>query len=459
MKQNIVEKEVKEEERDIMSIFRRLRKRDFSGYTGIAIKNSTYQALTSLLGKGGSLLFTIIVARLLLPELFGLYSLALSTILIFSAFSALGISRTLIPFVSKELGKGNKKKAKGFIVYIGKIKFFVVIIAIIALFASAKFLSETYYQKPIFLALLAGSFYLVCIGAISFLESILQASNYFKGVFLRETLFQIARLILVPLAILLAISKGAQNEWILFTIISLLAAAYFVSAIFALFFFVKKSGMAKVKPQKLTKEQKRKVNLFIVPLSVMVLSGIFFSHIDTIMLGKFVEATFLGYYRAAVGLVLALTPLITFGTALLPVLSRMKGKRAKRALKKAVGVTVLLSILALIGTFLLASLIIWIVYGSAYAPSSGILKLMALLLITSPLIALYNSYLISQGKPNTVATLLVISTAINVILNYFFITTFLAYGQLSAVFGAGIATIISQYIYLFSLIILSKRSK
>ena len=54
---------------------------------------------------------TILLARILMPELFGLYNLALSTIFLFSAISNLGIGETVITFVSKELGKNKKKSA------------------------------------------------------------------------------------------------------------------------------------------------------------------------------------------------------------------------------------------------------------------------------------------------------------------------------------------------------------
>ena len=99
---------------DIKNIFRRIKDRDFEGNTGMAIKNSIYQFSTTLLAKIGAFFFTIIMARLLLPELFGLYSLALSTILFFVTFSDLGIGEALLRFVSKYLGKNKDTKAKSY---------------------------------------------------------------------------------------------------------------------------------------------------------------------------------------------------------------------------------------------------------------------------------------------------------------------------------------------------------
>ena len=82
-----IKKELEQGEKEVFGILDMFRIRKFVGYTGLALKNSTYKFLNTAIAKGGSLIFTIIVARLLLPELFGLYSLALSTIIIFASFS------------------------------------------------------------------------------------------------------------------------------------------------------------------------------------------------------------------------------------------------------------------------------------------------------------------------------------------------------------------------------------
>ncbi|MCG2686816.1 oligosaccharide flippase family protein, partial [Candidatus Parcubacteria bacterium] len=73
------------------NIFQRFKKRDFSGNTGQAMKNSSFQLAQNLIIKISSFLFTIVVARLLMPELMGLYTLALSTIIMFSILSDFGI--------------------------------------------------------------------------------------------------------------------------------------------------------------------------------------------------------------------------------------------------------------------------------------------------------------------------------------------------------------------------------
>jgi len=259
----------------IKDIFRRIKKRDFSGNTGIVIKNSIFQFSTIAVAKFGSLLFTILLARMLMPELFGLYSLALSTIIIFYTFSELGIGETLIRFISKFLGRNKNIKAKSYTIYLAKLKLFFMILFGLILIFSAKFISNTYYQKPLFLALIAGSLIILFAGISGFLKSLLMASNYFRGIFYQEIIFQLVRLIIIPLLILLALKQLFSSESILFFIILGLSFSYVISSIFLLIFSKNKFKYLTEKEEKISSLEKKKVNRFILPVSATVITTFF----------------------------------------------------------------------------------------------------------------------------------------------------------------------------------------
>ncbi len=405
------------------------------------------------------MIFTIIIARLLLPELFGLYSLALSTIIIFTAVSQLGINQVLVRFISKELGK-KTRKLKAYLLYLGKIKIILILFSAIVLLISANYIAHNFYQKPIFLALLAGVFYIIFIQIMRVLQSMLQASNYFKAIFKREIIFQISRIILVPLAIVFAIKYSLSNEINLMLIILFLAFSLFLTSLF-LFFDVKKIYSKKLKIEKINKLQKKQknvINKFILATVAFVLSGVFFGNIDKIMLGRFVQPEFIGYYTASFSLVGALAILIGFvPIVVLPIFSRLKGKRLEQGFKKSIRITLLFSVGAFLVTLILAYFVILIVYGKEYILAVNILRILSLLLLLIPIMAVYQVYYISQGKPQTAARILITATILNIILNYIFITFLLPYGHLAAVYGAGTATIISQGFYLGGLILRRKK--
>jgi len=67
-------------------------------------------------------------------------------------------------------------------------------------------------------------------------------------------------------------------------------------------------------------------------------------------------------------------------------------------------------------------------------------------------ISIYLPYFMSENRPEVIAKSLGLSTILNIVLNYILITTLLPYGQISAVYGAVIATIISKFFYLGMLV-------
>ncbi|HLD55320.1 MAG TPA: oligosaccharide flippase family protein [Candidatus Nanoarchaeia archaeon] len=446
---------VKEEEKDFLNIFQRLKKRDFSGNTGQAIKNSTYQIATSLVYKISSIIFTIVVARLLMPELYGLYGLALSTIVLFMAFSDFGIGTALLTFIAQNIDK-DKKKAKGYYNFLFRYKLILIVIISFVLIATSYYISNIYYNKPIFYALLAGGLYIPAYQLMSYFIHFFVAQNNLKIGLINEMIVQFLRLIFVPLAIILFLGK-VKNEVLLLIIFLVITFAYFVGMLF-LYFSIYKQKFLEIKEEKLTKDEKKELNKFILPLSITALSGLFFGSIDLLILGHFVESIFLGYFQAAFNLIGSATAIVAFsGTALFPILSKLKGEQFERGFNKGMIITGLIAIAATIFTFTFAKWIILIIYGKEYMDAVLLLQLLSLLLINIPICSLYGSYYFIQKKTKMYSVLLIISTVINIILNYLFIIALLPQGMMQAVIGSCVATIISRYMFLFGLIFFRKR--
>lgn len=450
---------ISQNKRELQNILKMIYRWDFKGYSGLAIKNSIFQFSSNFLSKIGSLFFMTIIARILMPELFGLYSLALSTIVLFGGFADLGIDQTMIRFVSNILARNNPGKAKAYINYLIRVKMFCAIAVGIILAISAYFLANSYYHKPIFLALLAGSLYILCSSLIYSLEGVFQSANLFKWPFFKELFFQALRLVVVPIVILLSIKSSLPNHTELFLIILSLALCYFLTLVFFYNLAKRKISLFKSKEKPITKAEKDNLWGFIFSLSLPIFSGMLLGYIDMLMLGRYVGAEFIGYYRAAFSLINAAAPLIGFSTVLLPIFSRIKGERLERALGKSVKITLLLSFLGIFATIILSNILVLWVFGKEYLPSVTILKMLSPLLITIPINAIYTTYLISKGKARLVAFLLIFSTVINVLLNYSLIR-FLTYeGEFIVTIGVAIATVASGYLFLLGLMLIHKFTK
>ncbi len=433
-----------------LEIFNRIKKRDFTGYTGLAIKNGIYSSATTIVEKIGSIILVIILARILMPELFGLYTLALSTLLLFVTFSGLGVGQTLIRFVSQALGKNKQSKAKAYVLYLAKIKIVFLFVIMIILAISSRFISQTYYNKPIFLALIAGILYVLIVGIMGFVQLFFQATNNFRILFFKQVFFQVLRLIIVPIFVLYSLQHFTSETSIMVIILSL-SFVWFLSLLFLLI-FANKISFLKTKATKLKRKEKKKLNKFVWWLSVFSLSGLFVGYIDVIMLGGFVLSSFIGYYQVAFTLISSFAPLIFFSSVLFPIFSRLKGKRLERGFKKSVKITFILSLIIFLFVFIFAPMIIKIIFGSNYLNSILLLRLLTFLLISLPLISLYTSYFIVKGEIKIITKLLIVSMIINIVLNYVLITWLIDYSQFFAVIGVCIATVTSKYFYLICLI-------
>ena len=422
----------------VLGITQRILRRDFSGNTGIAIKNSIFQFSSSVVSKIGSLIFTIILARMLLPENFGLYTLALSTILIFGAFTDLGVNSALIRYLAKN--EKNERKTGAYVFFIRNLKLKLTFLVSFILILSSYFIANFYYKKPIFLALLAGSLYIVFNSLLSFIVGFFQARNNFKYPFYKEIFYQIVRLVLVPITILLLLDSS--KEILLGGIFLSLSLSFF----FSIFFLYPK--IKKYPPNTLSPKEKKEVIKFILPLSATALTGIFFGTIDIIMLGRFVESSFLAYYQAAFALLGSVGVLIPFAAAFFPIFAKLSREKLKIALKKSLAITFLFSTTAIILTLILSNLVVKIIYGQDYSPASNILKILSILLVIDSFNAIFSNFLISQSKNNLLAKNLIFVTILNIVLNFFLIKYFLQFSMYYATIGAAIATIISRIILL-----------
>jgi len=421
----------------------------------IAIKNASYDLSTSIFSKIGSMIFTIIIARILLPEMFGLYSLALSTLLLFNGLSDFGISSASVRFISQSLGQNKKSKAKAYATYLTKIKIIPLFLASLLLLVLAKFIANDYYQKPIYLALVAGSLYVLFISLTSFLQSFFQAANNFKVLFIREVSFQMMRLILVPLFIIYALKHLVSEEISLALIILALSITWLFMIVLLILSF-SKLDYFKSKTEVLTKIEKQETKKFIFGIILFSLATLFFGYIDVILLGRFISSEFIGYYQAAIGFIGALSFVLVFSNSLFPIFSRISGERLKQALNRSIKPILLISSLLFVFSILFAPWVFQLAYGKEYAVSFWLIRIFSLLLISTPLVALYSTYFISQGKLKSLTKFLIIANCFGFMLDYAFIKIGLGFGELGAILGLATATVLGKFFYLL-LMTLSKK--
>ncbi|WP_281310503.1 flippase [Flavobacterium flavigenum] len=177
--------------------------------------------------------------------------------------------------------------------------------------------------------------------------------------------------------------------------------------------------------------------------------------LNVLMLGFLDTNEGVGYFSAATKLIqVALTVVSSLGMVMLPrlsnLLSEQQNERFVDLSQKALQFILAISLPISAGLFLLAGLIIPLFCGDSYQPAIDTLK------IVSPLISVIGlssfigiQILYPQGKEKIVMVWIILSTIINIGLNFLLV-------PLYSFNGAAIASVVAQLILLISLIFYSK---
>jgi len=410
------------------------------------MKNYSYNLIGTIISRICAFLFTIILARSLTPEYFGLYSLALSVVMVFTTLADLGVSRTAIRFISRELGRGKRKKAAAYRAYLQKIKLFLITVAFFLMLVFALPLTS-FFSKPAILPLLVfGAVYLIFVSLNGFFNSLLASLNNFRWKTIASASFEVARVTLafIFLFVLFRNSEPKVQSFFVFPILTF-------SVIISLMIAVHKSRGSIIFTSygvQLTKTEKQKVYRYIIFLTASSLSFLFFGYIDMIMLGRFVSAEMLGYYRAAFTLLNTAAVFFSFSGALFPVLSRLEKQKMQMTVKKISKLVAPLVVLAALGLALLSRIAVMISYGNAYMLAAPLLSFISVLIIINVYSSLYTTFINSAGKPEITAKATFYSAIANVVLNFVLIISLVKISEFAALFGAATATILSRLFYL-----------
>ncbi|OIO80988.1 hypothetical protein AUJ84_02115 [Candidatus Pacearchaeota archaeon CG1_02_32_132] len=413
------------------------------------LANSFFNIISVIINRGGGIVFTIILARILNPELFGLYNLTLSVALTLMSLGNFGIDEAASRYISANYKK-NKNKAKAYFDYLLKLKVVILISAAAILILFAQPISSFYKTPDLQFPLFMSAIYLVIMSLSQFISYLFYTFENVKVFAIRETIFQGLRVSLLPLIFFATVAYRVSGVFVVLTVVALF------SLFFSLFVLSKKYKFL-FKKTKETKINKGEVFNYLKFLALGSLTGAFFLYIDVLILGKFVSLEFLGFYRAASAIVLSVIGLVTIVPVLYPLLSQNSNMKLNNLFNKSIHYSSIITIPASIGLLFIAKPFIELIYGVQYIPSAIPLYVLSLLIFSAGTGDLFTSVLNAKGKSKYTANALIISTILNIILNFLLIILLLPLGEIYAVLGAAVATILTRYLNFFMVAIFSRK--
>lgn len=404
-------------------------------------KNTFQNFLASIINRVGGLIFTILIARLLDPKLFGVYSLTLTIVLLILTFSDLGLAQTMIRYVSYALGKKNKAMARTYFKFLFNIKVFSTLLFSFVLFFLANTISVAVFKKPeLILPIKASSLYLFTVSILDFITFTFYATKSVKFYTIKEIIFQTGRIILVPFSLIFLSVKFK-----IVGIFVILSIAAFLALLFN--FYNLKKNYPFLLQGNLIKINKKRLLRFSFLIMVGVLPGVFFTYIDSLMLGAMLPVQFVGFYRVAYMISTSIGSLMMFNLVLFPFFTQLKGKNLKIAFKKVFHFVAILAFPISFGLALISEPFIKLIFGENYLPAVLPLYILSFIIIDTALFPYFTTLFQAKEKPEIPTKLIAISTILNIVLNLFLIRFFASIRVDLGMVGAALATFISRYSY------------
>ncbi len=162
------------------------------------IKNTFYNIFSSIIGRLGGLIFTVLLARMLLPELFGIYSLVLGVVLLILGFIDQAVNSAIIKYVSEAFNKHQNAKARAYFRFWFNFKLIAAGSLAILLLIFAKPISIYIFNKPLLrLPLQVGAIYLFISAILTSFIALAYSIKKVRYVLLQELILQTSKVLLV----------------------------------------------------------------------------------------------------------------------------------------------------------------------------------------------------------------------------------------------------------------------
>ena len=406
----------------------------------LLLSQTIKDTLISFLGLGFAAVvgffFTVILARYLGPEQFGIFSAVTAPDSIVYSLGDLGIAASLINFIPKLKDKRNEliNTTFSFEIFVGAI--------ILVIFVGFSIFHESIIPGSLGKQILIAGALAINYLLISFIQGIFTAERRFLRYSFTQIIDSGIKIILI--LILMSVSGLSVESALLANFVSTLIALAFTFG--KEFFHIKFS---------LEKDLLQKIFHFAKWLAINRVFGVFISRIDVLLLNLLVGSFQAGIFSAANRITLLFSLLVSsLGSVVNPRFSSFGEDREKISsyIKKLLGLVSLISAVMLILVFL-AEPIINIVYGEKYLTAIPVFQMMTLAMIIFVFqLVTIPPIIFSFNQPKFVARLTALQVVVLVVLEIILIPSLGALAPAIALGAANIIAIIFSGIKLYQLL-------
>jgi len=391
----------------------------------LVVKNTFYRTAAKIVGNVSGLFIAAVLARLLGPHEFGVYSLAITISLLCVSLADQGITATAIRYISYYHGKQDLIRLRSYFRYLFKLGLVVSMSISFVLIILSGYLSSVFRDPLLKWPLVFAGLLVVFSAILNITTSLFAGLQRFEYVFLKQLVYETSRwMFVLPLSILFFAAGAVAG--------TSLAYAFTLAILFLVILLKFKTFIFGITID----ISKKNINKFIGFMSLTNISSIILTYTDILMIGYLLSTTDVGYYRAAVIIVIAAVGLLTVFDVLLSAFSRLDDAELKNAVNKVAKYSISLSFPLAVVLYYLSSNIISIIYGSRYIQSIDVMAILSFLLVPNAF-NFIGPVFISRNMPEYPALLTTLAMILNIFLDYIFIIKF-------GIIGAALATVISR---------------
>jgi len=413
----------------------------------LLVKTSFIVFIGLILSKTLGYAYRIIIARYFGPEIYGIFTLALTIVSFFSTIAAFGFLDGLLRFIPLLRARKKQNEINYLIEKTRRIYIVVGFISTILLFFLSEFISVNIFHNPsltIFLKIMSINI-LISLLLNIYLVSLraYEQINWYSRIF---NIFQnVARVALLVVLILLGLnSKGSVVvwSWVLASFLTLIFT-YFVCR------YKIKEIFTKYKRQNYSRLDKEFFN-YSWPTMFYSIIGLMLYWIDTFSLGFYKSAVEVGFYNAAVPIAALIGTIPElFMQLFFPLITREysnKNYKLIEQLSKQVTKWIFMAALPIfVLIFCFPGAALNILFGRNYLVAENALRILLLGTFISALFLVCNNLISMLGKSRLVLFNISCAALMNLILNSILVPlpSILSVDNSNGMIGAAIATLIS----------------
>lgn len=419
---------------------------------GNIVRTSFFNFLSSIFVKLGSLILSIFLARLLMPENYGLYSGVLAIAMVFYSLSDLGINSVFFRYGA--LAEAiNKKDIHTYYSHFYRLKFSWSLVSSILLLLLAYPLSYLIINNSsFFLPLIAASFYIFFLSLETFYTQIYYIIEKGANLVFKEFLSQTIKIILCFLA-LTSFSKSSA----VFGVITALS----VSSAMMLGFAIYSTRSLSVHIYNGEKRiiDKKKIGRFSKFMAIYSITTVIFGYVDSLVLTFFLQPQYLGYYRASFALIWGFTALMAFpNISVVKLFTFLKDyKLANNFINRMIKYYAIVIFPCVALVISLSKYLILFFYGLDYLEATQSLTFLSLLIFPATLAGFAISIFSAKETPEIFSKVTLFIFLFSFFINILFIKLFNSISPTWATAGVSLATSLVWYIYSTLLFIFLKR--